>query len=97
MQKQVPKARRNANIIVWHPSGVRPPEGTLPGGRSPLTLNDHRLLSANPSGWRKPEFVFARALSWADTYHQMAQAEEDWSDWECLPEGLTCVPGEADA
>jgi hypothetical protein len=61
MQKQVPKARRNSNIILWHPSGVRPPEGAPPGGRSPFTLNDHRLPSTNPPGWRKSEFVFARA------------------------------------
>ena len=32
MQKQAPKARRNSNIILWHPSWVRPPEGALPGG-----------------------------------------------------------------
>jgi hypothetical protein len=66
MQKQVPQARRNSNIILWHPSGVRPPvpiRNREPGGRSPFTLNDHRLLSANPPGWRKSEFVFARALS----------------------------------
>ena len=63
MQKQVPKARRNSNIILWHPSGVRAPEGTLPGGRSPFTLNDHRLPSTNPPGWRKSEFIVARALS----------------------------------
>ena len=65
MQKQVPKARRNSNIILWHPSGVRPPvpiRNREPGGHSPFTLNDHRLLSTNPPGWRKSEFVFARAL-----------------------------------
>ena len=35
MQKQVPEARRNSNIILWHPSGVRPPvpiRNREPGG-----------------------------------------------------------------
>ena len=66
VQKQVPKARRNSNIILWHPSGVRPPvpiRNREPGGRSPFTLNDHRLPSINPPGWRRSEFVFARALT----------------------------------
>jgi len=58
MQKQVPKARRNSNVILWHPCGVRPPEGTLPGGRSPFTLNDHRLLSANPPGLERVGICF---------------------------------------
>ncbi len=34
-------------------------------------------------------------LSWAETYKQMAQSNEDWSNWESLPEGLNVLPGEA--
>ena len=66
MQEQVPKARRNADIILWHPSGVRRPvpiRNREPGGRSPFTLNDHRLLSANPRGWRESEFIFRRSAT----------------------------------
>jgi antitoxin component of MazEF toxin-antitoxin module len=44
----------------------------------------------------RPKRTRREKLSWADTYHEMAQAEEDWSAWECLPEGLTSVPGLAD-
>jgi hypothetical protein len=33
-------------------------------------------------------------LTWAETYKEMAQAGEDWSDWESLPEGLRELPGE---
>lgn len=44
----------------------------------------------------RPKRRRRQELSWADTCHQMAQAEEDWSDWECLPEGLNSVPGQAD-
>jgi len=29
-----------------------------------------------------------------ETYQQMAQTEEDWSDWESLPEGLSHLPDE---
>jgi len=34
------------------PSGVRPAQDALPGGRSPSAPNDHRLPSANPPGWK---------------------------------------------
>jgi hypothetical protein len=62
-KKQVPQSRRNSNIILWHPAEVRPAVGALPGGRSPSTPNDHRLPAASPSGWKKSEFVLARALT----------------------------------
>jgi antitoxin MazE len=42
----------------------------------------------------RPKSKRGQKLSWAETYQQMAQAEEDWSDWEALPEGLSSVPGE---
>jgi len=29
----------------------------------------------------------ARKLSWEQTYKEMAAADEDWSEWERLPEG----------
>jgi len=42
----------------------------------------------------RPKRTRGRKLSWADTYKEMAEAGEDWSDWESLPEGLRDVPGE---
>lgn len=42
----------------------------------------------------RPKRTRQQKLSWADTYQQMAQTDEDWSDWESLPEGLTAVLGE---
>lgn len=42
----------------------------------------------------RPKRTRQQKLNWADTYQQMAQTEEDWSDWEFLPEGLTAVAGE---
>ena len=38
-------------------------------------------------------------LPWAETYLQMAQTDEDWTDWESLPEGLRnspLIPGSPD-
>jgi antitoxin MazE len=43
----------------------------------------------------RPKRTRRQKLTWAETYQQMAQSSEDWSDWESLPEGLVAVPGEA--
>ena len=43
----------------------------------------------------RPKRNRRQQLTWAETYQQMAESDEDWSDWEALPEGLTAVPGEA--
>lgn len=48
---------------------------------------DEIVLRPKPSRRRK--------LTWAETYHEMAQSDEDWSDWESLPEGLGTLSGEA--
>jgi antitoxin component of MazEF toxin-antitoxin module len=42
---------------------------------------------------RKPRR--GQKLTWAQTYQQIAEAEEHWTDWEMLPEGLASVPGDA--
>src|ERR1041384_3179206 len=47
----VRKGNQRHSGQFWHPCrGARPLERRS-GGRSPLAPNDHRLLSANPSGW----------------------------------------------
>ena len=33
-------------------------------------------------GVPRPKRTRSQKLTWAQTYQQMAQAEEDWSDWE---------------
>ncbi|MSU62164.1 MAG: AbrB/MazE/SpoVT family DNA-binding domain-containing protein [Pedosphaera sp.] len=43
----------------------------------------------------RPKGNRGKKLSWVETYQQMAQVEEDWSDWEAAPEGLKEVSGEA--
>jgi len=35
-----------------------------------------------------------RKLAWEETYRQMAQADEDWTEWEAAPEGLRDLPGD---
>lgn len=42
----------------------------------------------------RPKRTRQQKLNWTETYQQMAQADEDWSGWESLAEGLTAVPGE---
>ena len=42
----------------------------------------------------RPKRKAGQKLSWAETYRQMAQADEDWADWEAAPEGLASVAGE---
>lgn len=43
----------------------------------------------------RPKNTRRQRLKRAETYEQTAQAEEEWSAWQSLPEGLTAVPGEA--
>lgn len=43
----------------------------------------------------RPKRRRRQKLTWTETYQQMAQADEDWSEWESLPEGLTHLPGGA--
>ena len=43
----------------------------------------------------RPKRSRRQKLDWAETNQQMAQAGEDWSGWESLPEGLNAAPGEA--
>ena len=43
----------------------------------------------------RPKRTRNQKLTWAETYQQMAQTDEDWSDWEAAPEGLRDLPGDA--
>ena len=42
----------------------------------------------------RPKRTRKEKLPWVETYQQMAQTDEDWTDWESLPEGLRSLPGE---
>ena len=42
----------------------------------------------------RPKRARRGKLTWAETYQQMGQAKEDWTDWEVAGEGLSSLPGE---
>ena len=42
----------------------------------------------------RPKRSSKQKLTWAETYQQMAHTDEDWTDWEAPPEGLSDLPGE---
>ena len=42
----------------------------------------------------RPKRTSRAKLDWENTYRQMAESSEDWSDWESLPEGLNKVAGD---
>ena len=75
--------------------------GSSRGVRLPATvllrygIGDTILMEQRPDEIAlRPKGNRVKKLSWAETYQQMAQVEEDWSDWEAAPEGLKEVPGE---
>jgi len=77
---------------VGNSRGVRLPAEVLRRYR----VGDALLMELRPDEIvLRPKRTGRQKLSWADTYQQMAQAEEDWSAWESLPEGLTDVPVDA--
>lgn len=77
---------------VGNSRGVRLPAEVLRRYR----IGDTLVMEQRPDEIvLRPKRSRRQKLTWAETYEQMAQFDEDWSDWEGLPEGLTSVPGEA--
>ncbi len=77
---------------VGNSRGVRLPADVL----RRYQIGDTLLMEQRPDEIvLRPKRTRRQKLTWAETYRQMAQADEDWSDWEALPEGLKDVPGEA--
>ena len=71
--------------------GVRIPADVLRRYR----VGDTLLMEQRPDEIvLRPKRTRQQKLNWAETYQQMAQTDEDWSDWESLTEGMTAVPGE---
>ena len=59
-------------------------------------VQDILLLEQRPDEIAlRPKRASRRKLTWAETYQQMAQANEDWTDWEAAGEGLSNLSGEA--
>ncbi|MBU6399871.1 MAG: AbrB/MazE/SpoVT family DNA-binding domain-containing protein [Verrucomicrobia bacterium] len=77
---------------VGNSRGVRLPADVL----RRYQIGDTLLMEQRPDEIvLRPKRSRRQKLTWVETYQQMAQTEEDWSDWEALPEGLKDVPGEA--
>jgi antitoxin component of MazEF toxin-antitoxin module len=75
---------------IGNARGVRLPADVL----RRYQIGDTVLLEQRPDEIvLRPKAPRNQKLTWAETYQQMAQADEDWSDWESLPEGLRDLPG----
>jgi antitoxin MazE len=77
---------------VGNSRGVRLPAEVL----RRYQIGDTLIMEERPDDIvLRPKRTRRQELTWAETYQQMARADEDWSEWESLPERLTAVPGEA--
>ncbi len=76
---------------VGNSRGIRLPAEVLRRYR----VQDVLLMEQRPDEIAlRPKRARRGKLTWAETYQQMAQADEDWTDWEAAGEGLSGVPGE---
>jgi antitoxin MazE len=76
---------------IGNSRGVRLPAGVLRRYR----IGDTVIMEQRPDEIAlRPKRARNQKLPWAETYQQMAQADEGWSDWESLPEGLHELPGD---
>jgi antitoxin MazE len=77
---------------VGNSRGVRLPAAVL----RRYGIGDTLIMELRPDEIAlRPKRIRGQKLSWAETYRQMATADEDWSAWEALPEGLDTEPGSA--
>ena len=77
---------------IGNSRGVRLPAAVL----RRYGIRDTVLMEQRPDEIvLRPKGNRGKKLSWKETYEQMAELDEDWSDWEAAREGLSEVPGEA--
>jgi hypothetical protein len=65
---------------LWHPSGVQPGLDTVFRWSFPLPpRNDHRLLSANPSGcrWREPNLPLMCQIGTSNHIFRLSELEAE--------------------
>lgn len=78
-------------IRIGNSKGIRLPAEVLRRYR----VQDVLLMEQRPDEIvLRPKRARRAKLSWAETYRQMAQADEDWTDWEAPSEGLSSLLGE---
>ena len=84
MEKIILKVARIGNS-----RGVRIPAETL----DRLGIGDRVTMEVHDDGIRlRPTGTGPAKLSWAQTAAAMATSDEDWSDWDSLPDGLHSIP-----
>ncbi len=85
------KTRELTVTRVGNSRGVRLPAEVL----RRYNIGDTLIMEQRPDEIvLRPKRTRQQKLTWAETYQHMAECDEDWSDWESLPEGLAAVPGE---
>jgi antitoxin component of MazEF toxin-antitoxin module len=73
------KTRELTVTRVGDSRGVRLPAEVLRRYR----VGDTLIMEQRPDEIvLRPKRLLSQKLTWAETYQQMAQADEDWSDWE---------------
>ena len=77
---------------VGNSRGVRLPANVL----RRYQIGDTVIMEERPDEIvLRPKRTRRQKLTWAETYREMAETAEDWTQWESLPEGLATLPGEA--
>lgn len=85
------KTRELTVARVGNSRGVRLPADVL----RRYQIRDTLIMEQRPDEIAlRPKRTRRHKLTWAENYQQMAESDEDWSDWESLPEGLTTMRGE---
>ena len=75
---------------IGNSKGIRLPAEVLRRYR----MQDALIMEQRPDEIAlRPKRTHRGKLTWAETYRQMAQANEDWTDWEAAGEGLSDLPG----
>ena len=78
---------------IGNSRGVRLPAATL----ERYNIGDSVIMEEREDGiLLRPSGVSGQRLSWSETAAQMAQSEEDWSEWDALAEdGLANIVWDA--
>jgi antitoxin MazE len=76
---------------IGNSRGVKLPASTL----RRYKIGEVMLLEERPDEIvLRPKRARSQKSSWEQTYKEMAKSDEDWSDWESLPDGLDNIPGD---
>jgi antitoxin component of MazEF toxin-antitoxin module len=81
-RNHIMKTRELTVTRVGNSRGVRLPAEVL----RRYQIGDTLIMEQRPDEIvLRPKRTRQQKLTWAETYQQMAECDEDWSDWESLP------------